>query len=155
MKNNILVYLEVAKVIFDQCCLKVHKWWRDLTGSQRSNICGVGVITSIILALVIFFSTVGWLMDRALYIGDKHSYEDYLDRAPEMPRFRDRYRIVKYSDNDFVVQRLINDKWTEKDFGIGQWWSLSTARNSMWSAIETDADAWIHANAQELAEVIE
>lgn len=92
-------------------------------------------------------------MDRSLYIRDKHAYEDYLNKAPEMPHFRERYRIVKYSDEDFVIQRLSGDTWTESHFD--KWWSLSSARNSMWSKIETDAEDWIHTNAPETGEVIE
>ena len=94
-------------------------------------------------------------MDRSPYIGNKHTYEDYLDRVPEMPHFRDRYRIVKYADKDFVIQRLVKDTWKEENFGIGQWWSLSSARSSMWSSVAADAEAWIHANAKNIAEVIE
>ena len=153
MKKKIITYIEVAKVHFDKGYSKGKIWWYSLTSKQQNNICGTGIIVGIVLCLVIAWSSLTWVMDRSVYIGDKHAYEDYLDKAPEMPRFREKYRIVKYSDRDFVIQTRSDNQWLTGDFD--KWWSLSYARSSMWSKIETDAENWIHANALEIGEVIE
>lgn len=153
--DSLTTCLDITKAFFNKRNLNIRGWWTSLTSKQQSNIHGVAVSTAIVLFIIVFFMTLSWFMDRSLYINDKHAYEDYLDIAPEMPHFREKYRIVKYSDKDFVIQHLVNDKWKEDSFGIGRWWSLSTARNSMWSKVIDEAEDWIHVYAQEVAEVIE
>jgi len=154
MKNNIIAYIKVTKALFDQLYLKAQTWWDSRTDDQQGITYGFATVTAVILGAILFVMTIDWFMDRSLYIRDKYAYEEYLDKAPEMPKFKERYRIVRYSDNDFMIEHFSNEKWTSSPI-VDKYWSLSSARNRMWDRVADKAKDWIHTNAPETAEVIE
>ena len=144
----------VTRYLINDAYLGIRVWWDDdLSERKRAGI----VIVSIIVGMIIFFgaflSFMNHKTDQIWYGKDKDIYEEHCDKFPDMPRFRENYRIVEFTNGDLWVELKIENKWTRLDTSKSS--RIKSVRGSMWGLIAHNVEEWMEANFPRTMKVIE